>query len=332
MTRDITVVFVVAVLVSLVIGPEVIRLLRRLEVVDVPGQRSSHDRPTVRGAGLAPAVGGLLAWTVASTFIDSFGLLVVTIVAVGVIAAVGLVDDLTGGWPAGLRLVLVLAPAAGAIGMVSADSVDGSKAALLATGGALFVVAFTNAFNFMDGIDGISVLNAAAMAVILIVVAARDDDQLVTVLAAGLLGSALGFGPFNLRKPVVFLGDVGSYFFGAGISIVAVAAVLRGVPLEAGGAFFIPYVLDTLVTFVRRQRQGARWNDPHRDHAYQRLVQRGHPHRTVAAGVAALTLGCGLLGILADLIGGPARIVLVGAVFVLAAAYVALPSLLGDDR
>lgn len=328
MLSDIAPAFLVASALTLVLGPVTLRVLRRRGIVDVPGERSSHTRVAVRGIGLAPAVAGLLAWGATAGVVSEPVLFAVVALSIGVVAAVGLVDDLTGGWPAAVRFVLVLVSSGAAVGAIGFAAVDGTKAGLLVAGGALYVVAFTNAFNFMDGIDGISVLNAVAMSAVLVVVAVRADDVLVGVLVAGLLGCAVGVAPFNLRRPAAFLGDVGSYFFGAALATVAVAVVLRGAPVDAGGALFIPYVTDTLVTFVRRKLRGARWNDPHREHAYQRLEQRGWGHRPVATGVAVLTLGCGSLGVVASTVDGTVRIGLVAIVFVLSAAYASLPDVL----
>src|SRR5207248_1189863 len=83
---------------------------------------------------------------------------------------------------------------------------------LFSAGVALWLVAYVNAFNFMDGIDGISVAQAAVAGAALYLVGRGEHVPALATAAAILAGAALGFAPLNVPRARLFLGDVGSYF------------------------------------------------------------------------------------------------------------------------
>src|ERR1700728_391628 len=142
--------------IVLVAEPPTVALLRRLAVLDVPNGRSSHSVPTPRGGG-APIAAGLVLTalllmhgTVAMTFA----------VAVAAFAAIRFADDLAG-LPARRRLLLQ-GLASLAIAGVLVDRMH-LPPAVLAAGVivvTVWIIGFVNAFNFMDGVNGISAAHA----------------------------------------------------------------------------------------------------------------------------------------------------------------------------
>ncbi len=146
---------------------------------------------------------------------------------------------------------------------------------------------YTNAFNFMDGANGVSAAQAVVGGVAIAELAERAGaDPSLKAASYALAGSAAGFAFHNLRGRI-FLGDVGSYFLGYWLAALGALAVANGVPIESVGPIFMLYIADTTITLGRRWRSGERLLEPHREHAYQRLLTAGWTHTQVAIAVAA---------------------------------------------
>ncbi len=163
----------------------------------------------------------------------------------------------------------------------------------------VWIVSYVNAFNFMDGIDGISVAQAVVAGVTWSALGTAEDLPGVAAGGAIITGAAMGFAPFNVPRARMFLGDVGSYFFGAWLAMIAVLGVRYGVAPEAMLAPLGLYLADTGATLVRRFRRGDPWFLPHREHVYQRLTARGWSHMRVTALVTLALIVCSGLGAVA---------------------------------
>lgn len=269
-----------ALAVGLAAQPLVIRWLRRRGLVDVPNHRSSHQVSTPRGGGIAVALAFALGAMAAGSPQSQVTGLVLGSVVLG---AVGLVDDLRGLQP-GPRLLMQLG-VGGALGYLLPYSQPWPVAALL---GGLWVAAYVNAFNFMDGINGISALTGIVAGLSYALMGAVYESGALLVVGGALAGASLSFLPFNLLRARVFLGDVGSYSMGFVIAGLAWMAWGSEIPLMLAVAPTAVYLADTGSTLVRRRREGASLTQAHRSHVYQRLVAEGHSHATVALVVAGL--------------------------------------------
>jgi UDP-N-acetylmuramyl pentapeptide phosphotransferase/UDP-N-acetylglucosamine-1-phosphate transferase len=300
-----------------------IPLLRRAAVIDVPGHRSSHMVPTPRGGGIPIAAGllvaaGLMGSALAALFaftVATFGLL-------------GFAEDLRG-ISAAWRLVI---QAAGAT-MVAAVLISGLAGPtgvllLLVAVGAGWITGFVNAFNFMDGVNGISGAHALIAGGAYACLGWWRDDGFLAPAGAAVAVSALVFLPWNAGVARVFLGDAGSYVLGSALAVLAAYAVLAGIPPEAVLGPLVLYIADTAWTLQRRIRAGERWLQPHRTHTYQQWCDAGWSHQRVTVVAAATTVVLSLLGAV-SLAGDPvprAAADLAGAAVVL--AYLRSPALL----
>jgi len=312
--------------VTFVVMPAVLLLLRRAQVVDVPGERSSHSEVTLRGAGLATCLACTAAGAVAAAGggVGREGLL---LGLVFVLAMLGLVDDVRT-LDARVRLATQAVLAMVTVGVLVWVERGAPVAVLLGAAIVVWLVAYVNAFNFMDGINGISVAQVAAAASVWIGYGVAADDVLITVLAASSVGAAVGFLPYNLPTARAFLGDVGSYHFGASLAIGAAWLVWSGAPLEIALTPLGLYMADTSWTLVSRARAGQNLLEAHRSHAYQQLVDSGWSHPVTAGLVFAISAACGLLGVFASQQQWVARLAIDGVAIVLAFGYVALPAFL----
>jgi UDP-GlcNAc:undecaprenyl-phosphate GlcNAc-1-phosphate transferase len=277
-----------------------IPLLRRAAIIDVPGHRSSHTVPTPRGGGI-PIAAGLL---VAAGLIGGV-IAVVFAFAVAGFGVLGFAEDLRG-LTAGRRLIL---QAAGGV-LVATVLVSGlagpaARLVILAALGAAWITAFVNAFNFMDGVNGIAGAHALIAGVVYAFLGWWQHDGFLVPAGAAVAAGALAFLPWNAGQARVFLGDAGSYALGAALAVLAAYALVRGVPAEAVLGPLVLYLADTAWTLQRRIRAGERWLEPHRTHIYQRWCDAGWSHQRVTVTAAAATVLLSLLGA-ASLAGDPA--------------------------
>ena len=263
-------------------------------LLDVPNLRSSHEIPTPRLGGVAIVAGTWIGFALLRSE-EAWPLLV----AATLVGAVGLADDLSdlhfGAKAAAQTLVAagllllyppeVLSEAPGAWGI-----------AALAVG-VFWIVALSNAFNFMDGIDGF--IGGVAIVNAFFLMALTGEAFL-----PALIGAAAGFLVWNINPASIFLGDSGAYFLGFGLATVALYVPMpddRWTPLGfvAGVLVFTPLLFDTAYTLVRRLRTGAGKSifSAHREHIYQQITPATGMHRrtsnlyygaSVVAGFAAL--------------------------------------------
>jgi UDP-GlcNAc:undecaprenyl-phosphate GlcNAc-1-phosphate transferase len=305
-------------------------LLTRLNMIDVPNERSSHSRPILRGGGLAIALAACAA-LLNGDVVDSTAGAALFIISAA-FAGLGFADDRKSR-SVKLRLAAQFVLAATAALLLTQDfDLAPILLVLAAVATAVWVVAYVNIFNFMDGINGITAVTAAIVGATHMVIGTLVDTDLVAIGGAVLLGSAVGFLPFNFPMPRVFAGDVGSYFLGSYIAILSVIALSSGASVVAVAAPLMLYLADTTYTLVRRALTGKRLFESHREHAYQYLANRRLTHFRTTGVVAVLTSICAGLGLLAHERSTIVAVLLLVAIMLLAAVFVRLPSVFVDRR
>jgi UDP-GlcNAc:undecaprenyl-phosphate GlcNAc-1-phosphate transferase len=162
---------------------------------------------------------------------------------------------------------------------------------------AFWIVGVTNAYNFMDGINGIASVQAIVSGGALAVLFARHGDAPATIVSLALAAGAAGFLPWNFPKARVFMGDVGSSAIGFLIAMLAVRLSTRGGSLLEGALPLLPFLFDTGFTLSRRIALGDRWWTAHRTHLYQKLTGGGLSHTVVTALWGSLALGSAVVAI-----------------------------------
>ena len=225
----------------------------------------------------------------------------------GIVTLVSWRDDIGSVAPP-VRLLAQLAAAGVAVGAVgywrvvtlgAGATVDLGLGGLVLT--LMWIVGLTNAFNFMDGIDGLAggeaVVTGAGWALVGWIV----QEPLVAAVGVMLAATGVGFLRLNWPPARIFMGDVGSTFLGY---TCAVLALLATGPNAGPGSGVVPwvgllltwtFVFDSLLTFLRRLAAGEDVFTAHRSHLYQRLTRSGQSHRSVTT----LYLALGVAGVLA---------------------------------
>ncbi len=289
--------------------PGMIALARRRGWMDVPGGDALkvHARPVPRVGGLAMAV----AWagvTAAGAWRDRgvAAAFLAALPALGV-AALGARDD-RAHLPRGLRLAVeaALGILAGvlavSLGVLPAAPGLGTGVPGLAGAAALlacFAVVSVNAMNLQDGRDGLAgTVTVVGGAVAAGVAALRGRPDLAAV-AAGTVGLAVGFLPWNLPPARVFMGDAGAYLLGFLRAVPAVGLALHdGTPRGlAGGILLLGLpAVEAATTAARRAARGAPLFPGDRDHLYDRMARAGAGPRGVIAWTGILEAAVTALG------------------------------------
>ena len=279
--------FVVAALVSALGSAWAIAHAHRNDLFDQPGERRSHEVPTPRGGGIGIVIASLLAMLAGAGLGLAPGSWWLAAAGLVLVAAIGWWDDHRplSPWPRLLVHVAAAACLAWSVHLQGAGAVAVIAAFVLAA-------VLVNAWNYMDGINGLATSQALLCA---LGYAALLGDAW-RLLALVVAGASLGFLPFNFPRAKVFLGDVGSGALGYMVALL-LAAGFATRPLASWPLLLLPVaatLVDTGLTLLWRMRRGERWWQAHVQHAYQRW-SRSYGHVRVALSYAALTSGAILM-------------------------------------
>lgn len=160
----------------------------------------------------------------------------------------------------------------------------------------LWIVGLINAYNFMDGIDGIAGGQALVAGVGWAILGWLGQHTLLLILGGILSSASLGFLRHNWPPARIFMGDVGSAFLGYSFAILPLMLDTPKLPM-VGLLLVWPFVFDTMLTIIRRFRKGENIFTAHRSHLYQRLVIAGYSHQRVALTYIGLAAVGGVLAI-----------------------------------
>jgi UDP-GlcNAc:undecaprenyl-phosphate GlcNAc-1-phosphate transferase len=142
----------------------------------------------------------------------------------------------------------------------------------------LWVLAITNAFNLIDGLDGLAAGSALFSTLVVFVVALVSHSPLVSLFTLVLAGAILGFLRFNFNPATIFLGDCGSLFIGFMLSALALRGVQKTPTFVAVAipvvSFGLP-ILETSLSVLRRFIGGRPVFGADREHIHHKLLQRG---------------------------------------------------------
>ena len=275
-------------LLFLLIGIELIyfKIANKYNIIDKPNSRSSHSTITLRGGGIIFPIAisiafflGYVSWPVA--------------LAVVLVAIVSFVDDIKP-----LSQLPRFASHVVAVGLVFYELRLFSEALWLLPLVFVLLIGWVNAFNFMDGINGITVLYALS-AIVSFSFLRINEASLPLLITLGL--SCFSFGLFNVRKRAkTFAGDVGSISMALFLGYFMIKTIIDSGQLGYI-LFFSVYGIDAIITIINRLLKKENIFQPHRSHLYQSLAnEMGYPHILIAFIYAGLQLGINALVIYAD--------------------------------
>ncbi len=282
----------------------ILRLMTRYQVLDRPNERSSHSTPVPLGGGLAIALIVLATSAWVANEID-WKRSLIYIVSASIIAWMGWRDDVHK-VPALFRLFVQ-----SAIALISIWGMGYFKVVAVPLFGDLqlgivgiiitflWIVGLTNAYNFMDGIDGNAGGVAFSAALGWMWLSADTQKWFVFWTALAIAASSLGFLRHNWTPAKVFMGDVGSTFLGYTFAVLSLVSADRGGDaLLIGTLLMWIVIMDSFMTFLGRVFKRENVFTGHRLHLFQRLVSGGYKHTTISQLYMLLTFIAGLLAYL----------------------------------
>jgi UDP-GlcNAc:undecaprenyl-phosphate/decaprenyl-phosphate GlcNAc-1-phosphate transferase len=164
----------------------------------------------------------------------------------------------------------------------------------------LWVLAITNAFNLIDGLDGLAAGSALFSTLVAFVVALLNGQSLITIMTIALAGAILGFLRYNFNPATIFLGDSGSLFIGFLLSALALAGAQKAPTIVAVAipvvSFGLP-ILETALSILRRLISGRPVFTADREHIHHKLLQHGLTHRQVVIVLYAVSAVFALLSL-----------------------------------
>ena len=323
--QPLVVAFLVAALSAAVITPLVIGGANRWHLFDAPDDtRHLHEHPVPRLGGVAVFIATMLG--IASTLLyaparqslaaDWHRFVLALLLGGTVLFAAGLVDDLRRIRP----LAKIVAQCVAALIVAALGfriEILGVGATVLNLGWLsipvtiLWIVAVTNAFNLIDGLDGLAT-GIAIVALTTVFAAALGLGNLqVATVSLILIGALVGFARFNFSPARIFLGDSGSLFIGFMLAVLSVhgsiksaTAVLVAIPLFA---LAVP-LLDVSVSILRRWLRGVPIFSPDARHIHHRLLALGLTPGRASIVLCAVAGGFAILGLLLAFAPPPALI------------------------
>ena len=315
-----------AAIVSYFATPHVKKLAVKIGAVDVPkDNRRMHKVPIPRMGGMAIVIGFLLC-----TFLfveldrQMWGVLLGAII----ILVVGVLDDCLTlralpKFLAQIVAALIVYFSGNEIRYVS----NPFSAGLLDLGvfsgfvTVVWIVMMTNAVNFIDGLDGLAVGVSGISTATMLVIAMLMGEVDVAVILAALMGSCLGFIPYNFNPAQIFMGDTGSTFLGFVLAGLSIQGLFK---MYAVISFLVPFLIlgvpffDITFAVIRRLAKHQNPMTADRGHIHHRLIDMGLSQKQSVAIVYMLT---GILGLAAVLLAnstGVKTFILFAAVCVVA--------------
>lgn len=281
-----------AFVVTLLTIPIIIHLLNRYKLYDVPNDRKEHLAPVPTMGGIAIVAGMVMALLLWFPFVRDirqvcFFFSIVTLFGLGIMDDL---KDLSAKYKFIIQIALATLIAISGIRINSFDGLFGIYELPLSaqyTFTILAIVCITNAFNLIDGIDGLagglSFMSLITLGLFLTI----SGDSSTALIAFALAGGTLGFLYFNFNPARIFMGDTGSLVIGFVVAVLCIQLmrinvlspqpVLSHAPMFVFGIVLIP-VFDTIRVFASRIWKGRSPFEADKTHIHHLLTNQGFSH------------------------------------------------------
>jgi len=259
-----------------------LKIADKLNIIDKPNERSSHNYITVRGAGILFPIAFILA-----SFFFQFKYIYLFI-GVLLVSSISLLDDLKG-VKNSIRFIFHII----AVSLMFYDLGLFGQSLPITIIAYIISLGWINAFNFMDGINGITVFYSTS--VLLSVLFLLDEPNFV-LLVNLMLMSLFIFGLQNVRKKALaFCGDIGSVSLAFILAFLIIYLMLRDHTFLYI-LFLSVYGVDSVLTILHRLIKRENIFKAHRSHLYQYMTNKcGYSHIFVSAIYSAVQLSISLL-------------------------------------
>ncbi|MDD2335481.1 MAG: MraY family glycosyltransferase [Geobacteraceae bacterium] len=301
-------IFLIALFSSMIMVPFLVRWAVDTGALDAPDSRKVHKKAIPRIGGVAICMGWFFSLLV---YVDMTQQVRGIMAGTLIIFFTGLIDDLYGLSPKkkflGQIAACLITVIVGHLYISSLGNIFGGETILLppwlgAPFTVLAVAGVVNAFNLMDGLDGL-VGGISVIALTAFLILGHLSGNLMTMaVSAALLGAILGFLKYNLFPAKIFMGDTGSLVVGFVIAFLAIMIT------QAPGSNVAPIIpvlilgipiVDTLRVMGRRVFQGKSPFSPDRTHLHHNFLELGLKHRYTVILIYGLSILWATVAILA---------------------------------
>jgi UDP-N-acetylmuramyl pentapeptide phosphotransferase/UDP-N-acetylglucosamine-1-phosphate transferase len=296
--------------------PVTIYFLKKFSIYDIPNNRSSHVTPIPRAGGI-PLIIAIIG--VSFIYLGSYLQLIILVIPYAIL---GLIDDFRN-VSAKVRLFIQFV-----LAILDAILLLPPRYLIWILPATLFVIGFVNAWNFMDGINGLSAFSCILIGGTWWVLGVMDNYKFDTIVGSIAVGIGIGFAIYNAFVPKVFLGDVGAYGLGAmfgGSVIFSFKEPKIVIPMLLP---LLPAIVDTGFTIIKRAIKKESLLKSHRDHTYQNLIDKGFSHFSVAIIYSFFILCCSMMAILVTQSNKPEVFVEIMACLLINGLYLMSPKIL----
>ncbi|MEM7193850.1 MAG: MraY family glycosyltransferase [Pseudomonadota bacterium] len=265
-----------------------------VRILDHPNHRSSHARAVPKSGGISIVITFLIGMAYIVLFSDTalinerymLGFVFTSVL----IAAISLIDDMQEKSAVFKLLTHVFAVSIVLYSGIVIDSLSLPWATNYELGWIGYLISFfwilglTNAYNFMDGIDGLVGSTALIAALFFMAISYYEGSSFVYITCYTIIAGSVGFLIYNAPPAKIFMGDVGSAFLGFVFATLAIIAARFD---ESHTSFLVMpmllfhFIFDTVFTLIRRLFRGESALEGHRSHLYQLLVRSGYTHLEV---------------------------------------------------
>lgn len=284
--------FISAFIVTLVVIPPIISMVKKYSFLDMPGARKEHSSPIPTMGGIAVIAGmmmSLFLWFPFSNGIEQISFFF----SITVLFGLGILDDLTdlsAKYKFIVQVGLATLIALSGIRITSFEGLFGITELPLSAQYTITILAITgitNAFNLIDGIDGLAGGLGFMSLVTIGLFLTMNGDSNTALVAFALAGGIFAFLYYNFNPAKIFMGDTGSLVLGFVIAVLGVrlmqvnafsaTPVLSDAPVFVLGIVFIP-VFDTIRVFALRIWNGRSPFVADKTHIHHLLTNQGFSH------------------------------------------------------
>lgn len=281
---------IVAAGISCAMTPLIKVLARKVGAMDIPkDERRMHNTPIPRMGGMAIFLGFVVSFLIFGDITKEVqGILLGAVM----IVILGVLDDILTLKAIPKFLVQILAAVVVVAHGCRIEQFFGIVLPLWLsyTVSVIWIVAITNAVNFIDGLDGlaagVSAISAGAMLIVALLLVPESHALISAVLLATLVGACVGFIPYNFNPATIFMGDTGSNFLGFVLASISVFGLFK---TYAVISFVVPFlvlglpIFDICFAVIRRVSKGLSPMHADRGHVHHRLIDMGLSQKQAVA-------------------------------------------------
>lgn len=270
-------------------------ILTRFGIIDRPSARRAHKTPTVRGGGIALVFSFIFTLFFVDMNASHQISIMPLIIPVAILALVSFADDVREVSIIFRLLIHFLCAYLCVNFFISPHLIfRGEVSPALDIFLCVFaLVGFTNIYNFLDGIDGISAMQSIHLSLTAIILCIIRDKVIINIdivfyISSILLGCSIAFLLFNWNPARIFIGDVGSTFLGLlhGLNLLIIASSSERLFLASSIASLY-YIGDGGITILIRLCKGEKIWEPHLNHFFQQAVRKGMTQREIVLKISA---------------------------------------------